>query len=146
MQIGEFIESTGRLEKYYGKEYTNEQRQIMFDELKDFSIERYRQLVSSVLKKCKYLPKISDFIEANKEEPYSQKQEEFEKIKCKKCNSTGYIIYAKIIRDGTKEFKNTYAALCSCGNSKQYKGWEIEDKKHLSNFYVPTIKELGLEG
>lgn len=144
MQIGEFIESTGRLEKYYGKEYTNEQRQIMFDELKSFSIERYRQLVTSVLKKCKYLPKISDFIEANKEEPYSQRQEA-EKVECKKCNSTGYRTYTKIIRDGTRELKNTYAALCDCGNAKQYKGWEIEDKQHFSNFYVPTIKELGLE-
>lgn len=145
MQIGEFIEATGRLEKYYGKEYTNEQRRIMYDELKEFSLERYRQLVSAVLRKSKYLPRVVDFIEANKEEPYTQKQEEFEKVECKKCNSTGYITYTKTITDGSKKLEIIYAALCNCGNAKQYKGWEMEDKKHSSNFYVPTIQELGLE-
>ena len=107
MQIGEFIEATGRLEKYYGKEYTNEQRRIMYDELKEFSLERYRQLVSAVLRESKYLPRIVDFIEANKEEPYTQKQEEFEKVECKKCNSTGYITYTKTITDGSKKLEIT---------------------------------------
>ena len=54
MQSGEFIEATTRLEQYYGKEYTNEQRQIMFDELQNLPIERYRQLISMLIKKSKF--------------------------------------------------------------------------------------------
>ena len=45
MQINEFIEATSKLETYYGKEYSTEQRSIMYDELKDFDLNRYRQLI-----------------------------------------------------------------------------------------------------
>jgi len=143
MQINEFIEATARLETYYDKEYTTEQRSIMYEELKNLDITRYRQLISVVLRKCKFMPKLADFNEANIEEPYTIKQEET-KIECKKCNSTGYILYTKIIKNGNIDFKNTYAAVCDCGNAKQYKGWEISDKKHRSNYYTPLAKEIGL--
>lgn len=144
MQIGEFIEATGRLEKYYDKEYTNEQRQIMYDELKDIEIERYRRLISVVIKKSKFLPKVADIIDANNEEPYTSYINEQEKIVCGKCNSTGYIIYNKVIKDGDKEYIVPYSAVCDCGNAKQYKGWEITDKRYRSDFYIPFAKELNL--
>ena len=102
MQIGEFIEATSRLEQYYDKEYTNEQRQIMFDELKDLEITRYRRLISAVIRKNKFLPKVSDIIEANIEEPYGTKNEDKEIIQCNKCNSTGYILYTKKVKNGDK--------------------------------------------
>lgn len=142
MEISEFVEATSRIESYFGKEYNKEQIKIMYDELKDFSIERYRKLISAVLRKSKYMPKIADFIEANKEEPYSQKQEEIEKVDCKKCNSTGYVVYKKPIKELGYTYE--YGAICECGNSKQYKGWEVADTKHRSNYYTPMIKELGL--
>lgn len=145
MQINEFIETTSKIEDYYGKEYTNEQRQIMFDELEELDIDRYRKLVSVVLRKCKFLPKIVDFIEANKETPYSQQEGELEKVECKKCNSTGYIVYTKLISDGDKKIPHQYVAVCNCGNAKQYKGWEVTDNRYKSEFYTPMIGELGLE-
>lgn len=146
MEISEFIEATNRLEQYYNKEYSNEQRQIMFEELKEINIERYRKLISAVLKKCKFLPKIADFVDTDMEMPHTHSQEEEkEKIECKKCNSTGYVIYTKVTKNGDKEMKNQYAAICTCGNAKQYKGWEIKDKVHRSNFYIPLIQELGLK-
>ena len=147
MQINEFIEATARLEDYYGKEYTKQQRQIMFDELKHLDIARYKKLVSTVLRTCKYLPKISDFIEADKEEPYISEnieEETKEKKDCQICNGTGYIIYKKKIKDGNKELVYDYVAICKCGNSKQYKGWEIQDTKHRSNYYTPHMEELGI--
>lgn len=142
MEISEFIEATSRIEDYFGKEYTQTQLKIMYDELKDFSIERYKKLISSVLKKNIYLPKIANFIEANKEEPYSQEQKEIEKIDCKKCNSTGYVTYKKTIKELGYVYE--YGAICGCGNAKQYKGWETTDAKHKSKYYTPMIKELGL--
>lgn len=75
MQISEFIEATSRIESYYGKEYTTEQRRIMYEELKTINIERYRQLISSIIRKSKYLPKVADFIEVDKEVPREKKEE-----------------------------------------------------------------------
>lgn len=144
MQSGEFIEATSRLEQYYGKEYTNEQRQIMFDELKGLTIERYRQLISMLIRKSKFLPKVADFTEVDIETPYT-KQDEIQKTECKKCNSTGYLIYQKVIRDGNRKLEYQYACLCNCGNAKKYEGWNVSDKRYKSEFYTPLAQEIGLD-
>lgn len=139
----EFIEATSKIEAYYNKEYTSEQRKIMYEELQEIKIERYRKLISEVLKNCRFLPKIVDFIEINTKIPNTNNQKK-EKVECKKCNSTGYITYKKRIKDGYKEIWYEYVAICSCGNAKQYKGWEITDREHRSNYYMPLAKELNL--
>lgn len=144
MQIGEFIEATSRLEQYYDKEYTNEQRQIMFDELKDLEITRYRRLISAVIKKNKFLPKVSDIIEANIEEPYGTKNKDKEIIQCNKCNSTGYILYTKKVKNGDKFLEYTFSSICSCGNAKQYDGTKIGDISHRSDYYTPMASEINL--
>ncbi len=69
MEINEFIETTSRLEQYFDKEYSNEQRQIMYEELKNMPVEKYKELVDECLKKCKYLPKLADILP--KKERYS---------------------------------------------------------------------------
>lgn len=146
MEITEFIEATSRLEKYYGKEYTTDHRQIMFEELKNWNIARYKQLISQAIKKCKYLPQVSEIIELEAVVPYmKEKEEQRRKVDCKKCKGSGYIIYKKKIANGTNAFYNEYAAICDCGNAKKYEGWKIKDKNHLSDYYIPTITELGLE-
>ena len=144
MQSGEFVEATTRLEQYYGKEYTNEQRQIMFDELQNLPIERYKQLISMLIKKSKFLPKIADFTEVDIETPYTI-QDKIQKTECKKCNSTGYLIYTKVIKDGNRELKNQYACLCNCGNAKKYEGLNVSDKRYKSEFYTPFAQEIGLK-
>lgn len=144
MRISEFIEATTKVEAYYGKEFTKEQRQIMFEELQDIRIERYRQLVSIVIRKSKFLPKIADFVEANEDIAFSTKKDETPKIKCRKCNSTGYLIYTRVIKDGDREFKNQYASICNCGNTKKYEGWKVTDKRYRSNFYTPLAQEIEL--
>ena len=144
MQSGEFVEATTRLEQYYGKEYTNEQRQIMFDELQNLPIERYKQLISMLIKKSKFLPKIADFTEVDIETPYTI-QDKIQTTECKKCNSTGYLIYTKVIKDGNRELKNQYACLCNCGNAKKYEGWNVSDKRYESEFYTPFAQEIGLK-
>ena len=144
MQSGEFVEATTRLEQYYGKEYTNEQRQIMFDELQNLPIERYKQLISTLIRKSKFLPKVADFAEVNMETPY-MKQDETQKTECKKCNSTGYLIYTKIIKDGNRNLNYQYACLCNCGNAEKYEGWNTSDKRYRSNYYTPYAEEIGLK-
>lgn len=144
MTSGEFVEATGRLENYFAKEYTPEQSRIMYEELKEMSIQRYRQLISMLIRKSKFLPKVADFIEIDIDTPYT-KQDEIQKTECKKCNSTGYLIYTKIIKDGNRELKNQYACLCNCGNAKKYEGWNVSDKRYKSEFYTPFAQEIGLK-
>lgn len=146
MTQSEFVEATSRLETYFDKDYTTGQSQEMFKELKDINIERYRQLVSAVLRKSKFLPKIADFVEANIQEPFLAKKDDLQKITCKKCNSTGYIIYTKVIKDGERKLKNQYASVCDCGNARKYEGWKVTDKRYRSNFYTPLAQELGIGG
>lgn len=146
MTRSEFVEATSRVEQYYDKEYTNEQRRIMFKELEDINIERYRQLVSAVIRKSKFLPKIADFMEANIETPFSAQKDDLQKVECKKCNSTGYLVYTKAIKDGSRELKNQYACVCNCGNARKYEGWKVTDKRYRSNFYTPLVQELGIGG
>lgn len=143
MTQGEFIEATARLENYYDKEYTNEQRRIMFEELSALPIERYKKLITVVIRKSKYLPKIADIFEANIEEPYTNNSQK-ELIECKQCKSTGYILYTKIIKNGNEELKYTYGAVCKCGNAKRYDGTQIMDKEHRSKFYIPLAQEIGI--
>lgn len=146
MTQSEFIEATSRVETYFDKEYTTGQSQEMFKELKDISVERYRQLVSAVMRKCKFLPKIADFVEANIQEPFSAKRDDLQKIDCKKCNGTGYLVYTKVMKDGDREFKNQYASVCDCGNARRYEGWKVTDKRYRSNYYTPLVQELGIGG
>ena len=141
MQINEFIEATERLEIYYGKEYSKDQLKIMHEELDHLTLERYKALVGKAIRKCKYLPKVCDFIELEVENPDVTIVAEEEKIACKKCNSTGIIIYDKKITNGTESLNYQYAAICDCGNHKQYKGWEHLPK---SDYYTPMAKELNL--
>ena len=143
MELDEFIEATGKLERYYNKEYPKEEFKIMHEEIQklNFSIERYKFLISKVIQKSKYLPKVCDFVAANLEFPDREVEEKKEKIICKKCNSTGYIIYSKQKKDGNQILEYKYAAICNCGNAKQYKGWETTPK---SDYYTPTASELNL--
>lgn len=144
MEINEFIDATSRIETYYGKEYTKEQAQIMFEELKELESNRYKKLISVVLRKCKYLPRLSDFFDAHNETPKITEEKEKKIIECKKCNGTGYVTYKKKINNGGKLLIYTMAAVCDCGNAQIYRGWEIEDKEHRTNYYTPTLQELGL--
>ena len=48
------------------------------------------------------------------------------------------------IKNGDKENKYTYGAICNCGNAKKYEGWTIADIQHRTDFYTPYASELGL--
>ena len=129
----EFVEATSRLETYYEKDYTDEQRKIMFDELKNLSIERYRKVISQCIRSCKFLPKVADLIKANGDIIETGENKEITKYECDKCNQTGYVIYTKIIQDGGRAIPYTYALRCTCKNGEN------------ANQKVPTYAEMGIE-
>lgn len=127
MTNSEFIEATTKLEEYYDKEYTNAQRIILFEELKELSIQRFRQLISVIIRKSKYLPKLADFMEASQETPYHN-TEDFEPVECDVCKSSGYVYYKKIYEG----LKYDFVCRCVCPNGQH------------KNKDVPTFEELGI--
>ncbi len=133
MILSEFIEATSKLENYYEKEYSNEQRIIMFDELKNFSIERYKKIISQCIRDCKFLPKIADIIKANGEIVEIKSEDNTPKYDCNKCNKTGYVMYTKVIQEGDKTIPYNYALRCTCKNGE------------YSNKKIPTYEEMGIE-
>lgn len=118
MTNGEFIEATSRLEKYFEKEYTIEQSKIMFEELKNLSIDRYKQIIAKCIRDKKFLPKIADILEINNELMIKKTREEVEEVECSKCNSKGFILYKKKDPNTMQEYE--YACRCTCKNANNY--------------------------
>ena len=129
MQINEFIETSNRMERYYDKEYTSEQREIMYEELKDWNINRYRRAVSVAIRNCKFLPKLADIIQASTEIRETENDEATQIVKCNKCNGTGFIEYQKQAYGMLYNF----ACRCTCLNGQR------------QNHTIPTYQEIGLK-
>lgn len=143
MKIEEFFEVVQEMENFYGKEMTTEQKKIWYENLKNIGATRFRYIIANLYKTSKFLPKLADIFEMNisigrtEEEKKEQKNLE----KCNKCNNTGYIFYKQIINGYQYEF----VALCSCGRKRQYKGWEVNDERKKSKYFIPLAVEMGLE-
>lgn len=140
MTSNEFIEITSRAERYYEKTYSSEQLKIMYEELKNIDANRYRRIITTVIRTSKFLPKIADILETNIDLPLEERSSRDIK-KCNKCNGTGYILYAKNVSNGEKKIKYLYGAVCDCGNATRYDGSKC---KRRSEFYIPTAVELNL--
>lgn len=143
MTNGEFIEATSRLEKYYEKEFSIEQQRIMFEELREVSVEKYKKAITYCIRNSKFLPKIADILNAMNEVK-TIVAKETTRIECKKCKGVGYVPYYKKIDNGGKEIIYQFFAVCDCGNEKRYDGTTISDIEHKSKFYVPLMNEIGL--
>lgn len=131
MERAEFIEITAEMEKFYEKEYNNEQRKYIFETFKNLPKERYRQIVNIVFRTCKFMPKLADLIEIEQNIP-KEKKEEKEKTECKLCNGTGFITYKKLIPNGDEKLEYQYVARCSCANAEG-----------MSN-EIPLAAEIGI--
>lgn len=131
MILGEFIEVTSRLEQYFGKEYTNEQRQIMFEELNKMSLERYQRAVAICIKTCKYLPKIADILQSANESDNDVYETKRQYEQCKVCGGRGLVRYYKILQENN--FKYEFACRCICKNAENY------------NKKIPTYEEIGVK-
>lgn len=121
MEIKEFILAVNKLEKYYDKEYSEDQRKIMYERLKNLTVKELNRAINNTLDTSKYLPKIADLKSAlvQPNNPVVNKSE-IEFIKCDKCDC-GFVQYFKDIKDGNRILKYPYVALCDCENGKKQK-------------------------
>lgn len=134
----EFIIATKELEEYYGKDLNYKQRDVWFNELCSFKTEKYERAVKNICMTSRYMPLLSEVVEAVR----SQKNaiEEEEKVPCDLCKGTGYITYRRKINGMEYE----YVCLCICANArgKEYNGAKIQDKEHRSPYYIKTAQEV----
>lgn len=131
MLLPEFVNETSRIENFFDKELTKFQRDEWFRELKNISIQRYRQIVQEAFRKCKYMPKLADILEIQKSLSFKAPEEKG-KVECDICNGTGYVLYKKHIKDGNREYDLDDAARCTCKNGMS------------KNKDIPLISEVGL--
>ena len=136
MNNTEFVQTTAKLENYFGKEYTSEQQKIMFDLLKEWSIEKYKRAVNYCIQNCKYLPKIADLKNVDMEVATVKNKEKINFVKCDKCNGEGFIKYFKKIKDGDRTLEYEYIALCTCENA--------DKQRRINGYNLPTLAEVGL--
>lgn len=130
MNKQEFIEITSKIEKFYLKEYNQEQSKQIYEEFKNETKERYSQIQQEVIKACKFMPTLADFIEAKNRLSIQRKGVEKEKIKCKICGGTGMVPYKKYDNELKQEYQ--YVARCICANANG-----ISD-------LIPSAKEVGI--
>ena len=127
----EFFEITKKIEEYYDKQYSTEQMQIMYEQLKDWDKDKYRVCVDYVLRRSKYLPKLADLFDAVKETKVKKEQEK-EHTECDTCNGTGYIQETRLINGLDYKF----AHICpDCDNAEEYDG--------KLGYYCHKYKPLG---
>lgn len=144
MKLEEFDEEVSKLERFYQKKVTDEQRRIWFTELRNLDISRFKYIISQVYRTSKFLPKLADILEINANLGYSQVKQEENKNKCKRCNGTGYITYKKTTKNGANDMLYEFGAICSCRMKPRYEGWKITDERYRSNFYTPFAEEVGI--
>lgn len=131
MEINEFIEATNRIEKYFEKEYTTEQRQIMFEEVRKMPLEKYIKAVNNCIRTCKFMPKLADILKAFVDIDNVNYDKKREYVPCEICGGDGFVRYTKILQGNGYEYD--YACRCTCKNGEYY------------NMSIPTFEELGIQ-
>ena len=139
MNLTEFIEKTATLEEFFEKKLNQTQRNIWYDELKNYSADRYERAIDKACKTSQYRPSLGAMIEIIQHVSNNVKKEQ---VECKACKGTGYLLYHKIM-DG-RDYQ--YACLCNCTNAigLEYDGTKIADKEHRSNYYIKKGENIFL--
>lgn len=114
MVIAEFLEVLGELENFFGKELTDFESKKWYEELKDMSKERFRQLARECFRNNKFMPKLADVIEYNKTVQRFEKKDIEKQEDCDICKNSGFVSYTKLDKDEGIEY--FYVAKCKCRN------------------------------
>ena len=130
MTQAEFFEVTGEIEKFFEKELKIEQSRIWFEELKEIKKERYRQISRECYRTLKFMPKLVDIIEINKNLPKPKQEIDATIYECNVCNGTGIVMYYRK-EPNLSDNAYQYGARCDCRNGLRYRN-------------IPSISELGL--
>lgn len=113
MTTAEFIEVSSEIGNFYGKELTEYEAKIWYEELKKLTKERFRQLARECFRNNKFMPKLADMVEYEKTIPKTiVANKEIED--CNYCNNNGIIVYHK--KDEENEQIYCYGARCKCKN------------------------------
>lgn len=137
MELKEFSMYVSELQNFYNQELSEKEQEVWYSSLKFMTIERFNYILGEIYKTKKFMPRLSEILEIHNGIPYTGTKP----IRtCKKCNGTGYVPYTKII-DGRKY---QYFAVCDCGIQKRYDGRNCEDLRNRSEYYIPTLSELGM--
>lgn len=140
MNNKEFMLYTQEIEHFYNQSLSDVEKDIWYENLKFMPVERFNYILSEIYKTNKYMPRLAEILQIHNSIPYEEKTEQNTK-NCEKCNNIGYIIYTKIVEN--KPYK--YCAVCECGRQKRYDGRAIENLKNKSDYYIPTVQEIGLK-
>lgn len=142
MDRKDFLDNVQVLENVYKQDLSADELRIWYENLSFMTTERFCYIIAEVYKTCKYMPKLSEILAIHKSIPYTAMTEQKEiKGDCPKCGNTGYVIYKKIV-DGRPY---QYPAVCDCGRQQRYDGRQCADAKNQSDYYIPTMTEIGLE-
>lgn len=116
MKIDEFMEETKKLERFYSKELTEEQKKIWFENLKKLTLLRYQYIIGVIYRKNKYFPTLADIIQINEETGMKKEEKKYKEEKCDICSNRGIIRYIKKING----IDYDYYCKCHCLNSNKY--------------------------
>lgn len=123
MTVAEFVEITAEIESFYNKDgeeknkYNDPQNKFLYEELKNITKARYRQVAREAYRNCKFMPKPAELIAIEKELPREIIKRETQRVECSRCNGLGLIPYKRIINTGTRNMEYTYTARCNCANA-----------------------------
>lgn len=126
MKLDEFTIETAKMERFYGKELTEEQSKIWFENLKKLTLKRYQYIIGVIYRKNKYFPTLADILQINEETGMKKEEKKYKEEKCDICSSRGIIRYIKKIN----EIDYEYVCRCNCENSLKFMG-------------LPTMEQVG---
>jgi len=143
MSEKDFLNYIKELQNFYGQELSSSELKIWYENLKFMKVKRFSYILAQIYKTSKFMPKLSEILLIHSGIPYTAFETEKEDIKeqCNKCNDTGYVLYVKTIN----KMSYNYVAVCNCGRKKRYDGQSLQDPKLRSNYYIPTLVEIGLK-
>ena len=134
MTIYEVADELQTLEEYYNKKYNGTQVTQIHHRFGELAKDTFKRMLNETMNFSKYLPLIPDFATAlnNVRQTYKY-QDDFERVKCDKCNGSGYVVITKVVKEGGDRYKYQYGFRCTCANGQ-----------HQTDS-VPTYAEVGID-
>ena len=136
MTISEFKDKIAEVERFYSKDYVNEQKNELYKYFKEYTIKQFAYVISNVYQKCKFLPSIAEIIDIEKEIPFTKVKKQ-ERTNCSNCGGTGYVLYHKEINGTDYEF----VAYCNCSDEYKFDGRNMKDPRNKSRYRVMSEVE-----
>lgn len=113
----EFSNEIQKMERFYDKSLTSEQKTIWYESLKDIGLTRFKYLIGEIYRTSKFFPSLSDFISLDRETGYLPPKEVLNtKVDCEICEGRGFILYYR----NKNDYKYTFVAKCNCQNAINY--------------------------